>query len=197
MFPKKLSIATVDSSDPNYVIKDYGYGKDYVKILHVRRNGSLHSVKELEVGTKLRNFDWHKDYLKGDNSDIVATDSQKNTVYLLAKKFGIKSPEEFAMLLCDHFLKKYNHVKDVAINIEEYQWDRMISDDNKSHNHAFVLKPEISRNCIVTQGREEAAPTVISGLDKLRVLKTTQSSFVNFVSDEYRSLPDQHDRIFR
>lgn len=30
----------------------------------------------------------------------------------------------------------------------------------------------------------------------MRVLKTTQSAFVNFVNDEYRSLPDQHDRIF-
>ena len=38
--------------------------------------------------------------------------------------------------------------------------------------------------------------TVISGLKGLRVLKTTQSSFVNFVNDEYRSLADQHDRIF-
>lgn len=28
------------------------------------------------------------------------------------------------------------------------------------------------------------------------MLKTTQSSFVNFVDDEYRTLPDQADRIF-
>lgn len=27
-------------------------------------------------------------------------------------------------------------------------------------------------------------------------MKTTQSSFVNFVDDEYRTLPDQNDRIF-
>jgi len=30
----------------------------------------------------------------------------------------------------------------------------------------------------------------------MRVLKTTQSSFVNFVNDEFRTLPDMHDRIF-
>lgn len=33
-------------------------------------------------------------------------------------------------------------------------------------------------------------------MKKLHVLKTTQSSFVNFVDDEYRTLPDQKDRIF-
>lgn len=40
-------------------------------------------------------------------------------------------------------------------------------------------------------------PVVISGLKSLRVLKTTQSSFENFVTDEYRSLPDTEDRVFR
>lgn len=42
----------------------------------------------------------------------------------------------------------------------------------------------------------EPKQTVISGIRGLRVLKTTQSSFVNFVNDEFRSLPDQYDRIF-
>lgn len=40
-------------------------------------------------------------------------------------------------------------------------------------------------------------PTIISGLKNLRVLKTTRSSFVDFVNDEYRSLPDMQDRLFR
>ena len=30
----------------------------------------------------------------------------------------------------------------------------------------------------------------------MRVLKTTKSSFVNFVEDEFRSLPDMTDRVF-
>ena len=42
----------------------------------------------------------------------------------------------------------------------------------------------------------ENYPNVVSEIHNLRVLKTTQSSFVNFVDDEYRTLPDQTDRIF-
>lgn len=30
----------------------------------------------------------------------------------------------------------------------------------------------------------------------MRVLKTTQSSFTDFIQDEYRTLPDANDRIF-
>ncbi|XP_058453819.1 uricase [Malaya genurostris] len=186
-----------DTSD-QYVISNYGYGKDSVKVLHVVRNGLVHSIKEFEVGTKLK-LASQKDYLQGDNSDIVATDSQKNTVYLLARKHGLKSPEEFGMLLCSHFLAKYSHVNEVSIHIDEYPWSRMgfgKGPYQDLHNHAFVFTPTAIRYCDVTQKRGDRSPTVISGLTDLRVLKTTQSAFVNFVDDEYRSLPDQHDRIF-
>ena len=65
-----------------------GYGKNYVKILQLRREGRTHHVKELEVNTQLT-LNNTKDYLHGDNSDIIATDSQKNTVYILAKQHGV------------------------------------------------------------------------------------------------------------
>jgi urate oxidase len=39
-------------------------------------------------------------------------------------------------------------------------------------------------------------PVVSAGIRGLRVLKTTQSAFTNFVRDEYRTLPDAADRLF-
>lgn len=41
------------------------------------------------------------------------------------------------------------------------------------------------------------AVIVKSGLSGLRVLKTTQSAFVDFVQDEYTTLTDAAERIFR
>lgn len=40
------------------------------------------------------------------------------------------------------------------------------------------------------------SPQIRGGLKGLRVLKTTQSSFTDFIQDEYRTLPDMNDRIF-
>ena len=40
------------------------------------------------------------------------------------------------------------------------------------------------------------SPRIRGGLKNLRVLKTTQSSFTDFIQDEYRTLPDTNDRIF-
>jgi hypothetical protein len=53
------------ASKSEYEITNYGYGKDHVKILHVTRNGAVHTIKELEVGTKLKLYS-QKDYLYGN-----------------------------------------------------------------------------------------------------------------------------------
>lgn len=65
-----------------------GYGKNNVKLLYVRREGVIHSITEYDVSTELT-LDSDDDYIHGDNSAIVATDSQKNTVYILAKHHGV------------------------------------------------------------------------------------------------------------
>lgn len=220
MFPQRLrnsSAVNRPTLEGNFVLSDHSYGKNSVKILYVNRNGPVHSIREMEVNTHLKLYS-QKDYTTGDNTDIVATDSQKNTVYILAKKHGIKGPEEFALLLSKHFLSKYHHIEEVHIHIEEYPWQRICKDEFNSgytfeddactpnnysnfnnrlkHNHAFAFTPTLNRHCDVILKRNNDKPLIMAGISGLRLLKTTQSSFVNFVNDEYRSLEDQHDRIF-
>lgn len=136
------------NDDHKFKLDDHNYGKSGVKILHLVRNGLVHIVKELEVSTRLT-LATEKDYLKGDNSDIIATDSQKNVVYLLAKKYGVKSPEDFAILLCNHFMTKYDHVMKTSIRVEEVMWNRVNYGDQvnvKLHNHAFIHTPTCTRS---------------------------------------------------
>lgn len=65
-----------------------GYGKNEVKVLFIRREGSHHSVIELKANVELT-LKSRKDYLQGDNSDIIPTDTIKNTVHGLAKIKGV------------------------------------------------------------------------------------------------------------
>ena len=46
-----------------YTIADREYGKSWVKLLHVKRDGDVHSIKEYEVDTYLT-LDTVKDYVK-------------------------------------------------------------------------------------------------------------------------------------
>jgi urate oxidase len=117
--------------------------------------GLEHSIKEIEVSTRLT-LSSQKDYLKGDNSDIIATDSQKNTVYVLAKKYGVKSPEDFATILCRHFLSTYSHVTKAVVEVEQMMWNRVSYRENvnqKLHNHAFIHTPLCTRFAVVTLER--------------------------------------------
>lgn len=116
----------------------------------------------------------------------------------MAKKHGIKTIEEFALLLAKHFLSTYGHVKRAKIWIEESPWERLgygTGPYAQLHNHAFVYTPTSFKNCEILLSRD-SEPIIKSGITGLRVLKTTKSSFVNFINDEFRSLADQKDRIF-
>jgi len=170
------------------------YGKGGVKILHVSKRGAVHSIRELEVETLLT-LNNHKDYESGDNSDIIATDTQKNTIYVLAKQHGIASPEEFGLLLVTHFISKYPWVVKARANITARPWQRITDTLGRAHNHAFVSNPIAVRVTQVQYSRG-GKPEVSSGIRDLRVLKTTQSAFTNFVNDEFRTLPDADDRLF-
>ncbi|KAL1123870.1 hypothetical protein AAG570_001640 [Ranatra chinensis] len=80
--------APCETISGDFKLSERNYGKSHIKVLHVNREGKHHSVSELEVDTRLT-LRSQRDFLNADNRDIVATDSQKNIVYVLAKKYGV------------------------------------------------------------------------------------------------------------
>lgn len=59
------SVPRNPNSKGNYMISNYGYGKDFIKILHVHRKGIVHTVNEFEVSTHLK-LSTRKDWLIGN-----------------------------------------------------------------------------------------------------------------------------------
>ena len=66
-------------------VSSSSYGKHCVRLMRVRRQEDVYSVTELKLNVELE-LATHQDYHHGDNSDVVATDSVKNTVFVLARK---------------------------------------------------------------------------------------------------------------
>lgn len=66
-----------------------GYGKNLVKVLYIKREGTFHYITELNANVELTLMT-KKDYLAGDNADIIPTDTIKNTVHALAKLKGVR-----------------------------------------------------------------------------------------------------------
>ncbi|MFC3452355.1 factor-independent urate hydroxylase [Amycolatopsis speibonae] len=163
------------------------YGKAEVRLVTVRREGSVHHLKDLTVSTSLRG-DLAATHLTGDNADVVATDTQKNTVYAFAKESPVGEIEDFALRLGRHFVDSFEHISGARILIGEHGWNRI-----SGHDHAFSQAGSEQRTTAVTIQDDQA--WVVSGLDDLVVLKSTGSEFHGFPRDEYTTLAETNDRI--
>lgn len=170
------------------------YGKSEVRLTKVVRNGARHELFEFAVDIQLTG-DFAASYTAGDNSKLVATDSMKNTVYVVAKENEFNSAEQFAIILAEHFPRTYEQVSTATIAIRQTGWTR-ISVDGRPHEHSFSSAGSELHTCTASASRSGAATTVIGGVTDLLVLKTTRSAFKNFVTDRYRTLKDTQDRIF-
>ncbi|AGM08529.1 factor-independent urate hydroxylase [Amycolatopsis japonica] len=163
------------------------YGKAEVRLVTVQREGTVHHLKDLTVSTSLRG-DLAATHLTGDNADVVATDTQKNTVYAFAKEAPVGEIEDFALRLGRHFVGSFEHITGARILIDEHGWNRI-----SGHDHAFSQAGSEKRTTAVTVQGDQA--WVVSGLDDLVVLKSTGSEFHGFPRDEYTTLAETNDRI--
>src|SRR6516165_6196945 len=94
------------------------YGKSDVRLTKVVRRGARHELFEFSVDIDLTG-DFAASYTAGDNRKIVATDSMKNTVYVLAKENDFASAEAFAILLAEHFPRTYEQVAGTSITVRQ------------------------------------------------------------------------------
>jgi urate oxidase len=170
------------------------YGKAETHIVRVTKGGpggSVHEIKDINVSVALAG-DFAASHLEGDNSKVVATDTQKNTVYAFAKDGGVGEIEQFALRLARHFVNDHAAVERSRVSIEEYPWTR-INVDGKPHPHSFIRSGSEKRLTVVTCTRDDA--WVVAGLGDLVLLKSTGSEFWGYPKDRYTTLPETHDRV--
>jgi urate oxidase len=95
------------------------YGKAEVRLVHVDRSTPVHKIKDVNVTSQLIG-DFAATHATGDNSAVIATDTQKNTVYALARQHGVGAIEDFALRMARNFVDKYAQVSGARQAVEEY-----------------------------------------------------------------------------
>jgi len=170
----------------------HNYGKARVRVLKVFRAGKIHSLKELDVQVMLQG-DFKASYTRADNRLVVATDSVKNTINILARQKLGPGTEVFGIALGEHFLRTYRQVSRVEVSLTEHCWHR-IALRGKPHAHSFLQQSAARPFAKVFCTRKGSV--VESGIEELLVLKSTASGFENFLRDEFTTLPETADRIF-
>ena len=167
------------------------YGKAEVRLVKITRDNPVHEIEDLNVTSQLRG-DLSASHLTGDNSHVVATDTQKNTVYAYAREYGVGSPEEFLLRLGRHFVADFDWITGGRWAADQYSWERIVAAGGP-HDHAFIKSGKGTRTTVVTIDGDDA--WVLAGVTDLTVLKSTGSEFTGFPRDVYTTLGETTDRV--
>jgi urate oxidase len=161
------------------------YGKSKVRIARIVRKEDRHDFHEMTVAIALEG-DFDSSYREGDNSQVLPTDTMKNTVYALAQDPAVEQPESFGLLLARHFLGRLRHCTRAKIDIYGHLRHR-------NDAYSFTAGPPHRRFARIEATR--GGVTIDSGVAGYLMIKTTGSAFEGFLRDEYTTLPEASDRI--
>jgi urate oxidase len=161
------------------------YGKAEVRMVRVTRDAE-HRLRDWNVSVSLAG-DMTAVHLTGDNTTVLPTDTQKNTVYALAKRLSDAEPETFALALAEHFVSRQASISRARIAIEQYGWNRL-------GGHSFARSGGEVRTAKVVHDAQQGI-SVLGGISDLILMNTTDSEFAGFAKDEFTTLPETTDRI--
>jgi urate oxidase len=167
------------------------YGKNAVNLSKIIRHTDHHEFRQISVNTSLEG-DFETAYTKGDNTRILPTDTQKNTIYALAKDHLTGAIEDFGLYVANYFISHNPQVRQVCVTITEHLWSRM-SFDGQPHPHAYTSSGAEKHTTMILQNNKGV--TVSSGIKDLLILKTTDSGFEHYIKDKYTTLKETSDRI--
>lgn len=176
----------------NIQLSSTSYGKSAVRVMKLIKHSDWHEIKEVDVCT-LFEGEFEEAHTLGDNRKVLPTDTQKNTVYALAKDHPVHSIEDFGLHLAKHFMDGNPQIHKVRIELSQKQWAQII-DGGKPHPKAYQRAGNEKWNSLIEMTKEKT--TVKSGISDLLILKTTDSGFSNFKRDAFTTLKDTEDRIF-
>jgi urate oxidase len=162
------------------------YGKSAIRLVKVVRGPDRHEVRDLTVAIALEG-EFAASYVEGDNTNVVATDTMKNTVYALAGENLTGPIEIFGLVLGRHFVD-IDDVDRAIVTIEEHRWTPIGNAPD-----AFSRDRSSTRTAVIDTF--EAETTIDAGIADLTVMKTSKSAFSGFPRDEFTTLPETGDRL--
>ena len=139
-------------------------------------------------------------HLSGDNAAVLPTDTQKNTVFAFAQKYGIETAEHFAILLAQHFVDSQPTIHHTRVGVAEQAGTGSSRGPGArgaggASSTATRSSARAARRAPVVVHYDGERTHVVSGLRDLVVLNSTASEFHGYIKDEFTTLPETHDRV--
>ena len=114
-----------------FVLSQSNYGKSAIRLVKVVRDEGRHELSDVTVDVML-DGDFGAAHDEGDNSALIATDTMRNAVYVLAAKHDVSELETFGRALVEHFVAAGPTVQRAQVRLVAHPWARL-----GEHEHAF------------------------------------------------------------
>ena len=154
----------------------------------------------LDVRVQVEGEEFLPSFSKGDNSLVVATDSMKNFVLHQAGEYDGATIEGFLNFVGNQFLETYSQMEAVQMSADEIPFEeREIPTEDGFETSDLVFRQSNDESAFgeVYLTRGEDGPEIEahkSGVTDIELVKVKESSFEDYVQDEYTTLPERADR---
>jgi urate oxidase/2-oxo-4-hydroxy-4-carboxy-5-ureidoimidazoline decarboxylase len=176
------------------VTMEIRYGKTRVIFFRLAKRSAPPFAAEVSIDVFGERF--KASYTEGDNTEVVATDTMKNFVYATASRFTGRSLEAYVAFLGHELLTTYPQMEQIRVTAHEVPLDAGYVHDGASDIVFRMTRGDraVAHADFKRDGKAIAMSHPRSGIEGMRLLKTTGSSFAAFARDGYTTLPDLTDR---
>ncbi len=170
------------------------YGKTRVVFFRLARRSAPPFAASVDIDVFGERF--AASYTEGDNTEVVATDTMKNFVYATAAKFTGRSLEAYVTFLGRELLTTYPQMERIRVTATEVPLDAGHAEDGSSDVVFRMTRGDtaIAHADFAREGKDMSIGHTRSGIEGMRLLKVTGSSFAAFARDQYTTLPELADR---
>lgn len=168
-----------------------------------RFTGRSNTLLAVEVDVEVFGNNFLPAYTRGDNRNVVATDSMKNFVLRQALLFEGATLEALLAFLGERFLQTYEQMESLRLTARELAFvpatlpsttETGIRESSalfrRSHDDFALATMDFTR---APSGQAVITAHRCGRLD-MQLFKVTGSAFTSFVQDEYTTLPERVDR---
>ena len=159
-----------------------------------------------EIAVTVRGNAFWDAYTKGDNRQVVATDTMKNFIQSASLTCGAPTLEGWLHEIGSAFLETYPHMESITVSGRDLPFPSAVVPGDEPGSFAMSEVLFSRERCdasfatldLVRTGAELDQKTRIGDLESgragLQLVKITGSSFADFARDEHTTLPERPDR---
>jgi urate oxidase len=159
-----------------------------------------------EIAVTVRGNAFWDAYTKGDNRQVVATDTMKNFIQTASLACGAPTLEGWLHEIGRAFLETYPQMESITVTGRELPFLSAVVPGDESGSFAMSEVLFSRERCdasfatldLVRNAGDPDQPTQIGDLESgragLQLVKITGSSFADFARDEHTTLPERPDR---